>query len=324
MNALTQLKKTLILPLLTAVALVVVCAQPAAHAQNFGAWEPAVSVDPNRVNGVNTPFNDGCPIEAPDGHRLFLASDRSGDLDIWVAYRAITSDPWVLQERLPSPVNESPSNEFCPTPLPGNGLLFVSTRSNLCGGATNNADIYYTRFHPILGWLPPEHLGCEVNSGFEEFSPSLVEADGMTMLFFSSNRADGIRHKIYMSLLLPDGSWGTPTLVNEVNSAASDARPNVRKDGLEIVFDSTRGGGPPQIYSATRSSVLQLWSTPELLGPNVNLPAFAQSRPTISRDGKRLYFGSTRDNQPGDRGADVFMSTRSGPGRVADREVRGR
>jgi WD40-like Beta Propeller Repeat len=287
----------------------------AVHAQNFGEWGPAVSVDPNRVNGVNTAFNDGCPIEAPDGHRLFFASNRSGDLDIWVAYRATQDDPWVLQERLPSPVNESPANEFCPTPLPGNGLLFVSTRSNLCGGATNNADLYSTRFHPVLGWLPPQHLGCAVNSGFEEFSPSLVEADGMTMLFFSSNRADGVRHKIYLSLLLPDGSWGAATLVAELNSpGASDARPNVRKDGLEIVFDSTRAGGPSQIYAATRSSVFQPWSTPQLLGPNVNLPAFAQSRASISRDGNRLHFGSTRANQPGDQGSDIFVSTRSGPG----------
>ena len=41
-----------------------------------------------------------------------------------------------------------------------------------------------------------------------------------------------------MSVQQPDGSWGTATLVNELNAAgASDARPNVRKDGLEIVFD---------------------------------------------------------------------------------------
>jgi Tol biopolymer transport system component len=327
MNALTQFKKTLILPLLIAVALVVVCAQPAAHAQNFGPWGPAVSVDPDRSNGINTPFNDGCPIEGPDGYMLFFASNRDVvlDLDIWVASRSSLGDPWASPEKLPFPVNTT-ANEFCPTPLAGNRLLFVSTRSNLCGGAGPNPDIYETQLHPVRGWLPPQHLGCEVNSGFEEFSPSLVEADGMTILFFSSSRSDHPRHKIYMSVQQPDGTWGTATLVNELNAAgASDARPNVRKDGLEIVFDSTRAGGPPQIYTATRSSILDPWSAPELLGPNVNLPAFAQSRPSISHDGRRLYFGSTRDNQQGDVGSDIFVSTRSGPGRrVADGEVRGR
>jgi Tol biopolymer transport system component len=88
-------------------------------------------------------------------------------------------------------------------------------------------------------------------------------------------------------------------------------------DGLEIVFDSTRAGGPPQIYAATRSTVFERRSTPELLDITVNLPGFAQTRPSISRDGRRLYFGSTRDNLPGDLagGSDVFVSTRSGPGR---------
>lgn len=312
MKPLTQFKKMRFLPLLIALGLVAVSAPPAAQAQSPGPWEPAVSVDPNRVNGINTPVNDGCPIEGPDGHMLFFASDRDGVLDIWVASRSNLEDPWASPEKLPFPVNTTTSNEFCPTPLPGNRLLFVSTRGNLCNGAGPNPDIYETRLHPVRGWLEPRHLGCEVNSGFEEFSPSLVNAGGMTFLFFSSSRSEPPLQKIYMSVQQPDGSWGTATLVNELNAlGASDARPNVRLDGLEIVFDSTRNGGPPQIYTATRSSISDPWSAPELLGPNVNSPAFSQSRASISRDGKRLYFGSSRDNQAGDTGSDIFVSTRT-------------
>lgn len=285
-------------------------------AQNFGPWEPALSVDPGRVNGLNTPFNDGCPIEAPDGHHLFFASDRSGDLEIWVADRARHRRPWVLQEKLPPPVNTS-ANEFCPTPLPGHQLLFVSTRANNCGGAGNNADLYYTRFNPRHGWMEPQPLSCEVNSGGEEFSPSLFEADGRTILYFSSNRDTGIagRHKIYSSELRPDGTWTVAQPVAELNSdlAHSDARPNVRKDALEVVFDSTRAGGGPQIYAATRSSVFDQWSTPVLLDPNVNMST-SQTRPTLSHDGTRLYFGTNKANQPGDTGGDIFVSTRSGLG----------
>jgi Tol biopolymer transport system component len=287
-----------------------------AHAQNFGPWGAAVSVDADRV-GVNTSFNDGCPIEAPDGDRLFLASNRPGSqgLDIWVSLRELGDTDWTVPVNLAG-VN-SAANDFCPTPLPGNRLLFVSTRANHCGGSGNNPDIYFTRLHPVQGWLAPEPLPCGVNSGFEEFSPSLVEAEGLTMLFFSSSRDDAPRHQVYMAVLQPDGSWATAP-VHELNwPGASDARPNVRHDGLEIVFDSTRAGGPPQIYSATRSSVFEPWSRPELLDTHVNLPGFAQTRPSISRDGRRLYFGSSRDNLPGDLagGADVFVSTRSGPGK---------
>jgi hypothetical protein len=299
---------------LTVTALVLWASAPA-HAQNFGPWGPAVNIDPDRVS-VNTSANDGCPIEAPDGDALYIASNRdtSGPNDIWVSRRT-AGGGWG------TPVNlvgvNGPANDICPTPLPGERLLFVSNRANHCGGAGNNPDIYYTRFHPVRGWLPPEPLGCDVNSGGEEFSPSLVEAEGITMLFFSSSRADAPRHKIFMSVLQSDGTWATAP-VDELNwPDASDARPNVRKDGLEIVFDSTRLGGPPQIYAATRSSVSDPWSTPELLDGHVNMSGFVQTRPSLSRDGTRLYFGSNRDNMPGDLpgSVDVFVATRSGPGK---------
>ena len=103
--------------------------------------------------------------------------------------------------------------EFCPTPLPGNRLLFVSTRTSACSGVST-ADIYMTRHHPVHGWLPPGPL-CAINSPAEEFSPSFVEADGATLLYFSSNR-DGGLHKIYVSVLQPDGTWGTPSQVDEL------------------------------------------------------------------------------------------------------------
>jgi len=292
------------------------CVNAAGHDEHFGPWQTAQSVDPGRTNGVNTPKNDGCPIEAPNHHRLFFASDRGGTLDLYAANRE--DGQWILGEKLPSPVNTDNANEFCPTPLTGNRLLFVSTRANNCGGAGNNADIYYTRLDPDTGeWLQPQPLSCQINSGGEEFSPSLFEAHGRTFLYFSSNRDTGIagRHKIYASEFQPDGTWSLALPVAELNSdlAHSDARPNVRKDGLEIVFDSTRAGGGPQIYRATRSSVFEPWDNVELLDHNVNVGA-SQTRPTISRDGKRLYFGTTAANQPGDTGSDIYVSVRSHEG----------
>jgi hypothetical protein len=201
--------------------------------------------------------------------------------------------------------------------MPGHRLLFVSTRANNCGGAGNNADIYYTQFNPQHGWMEPQPLSCEVNSDREEFSPSVFEAGGRTLLYFSSNRDTGVpgRHKIYSSELQADGTWSPAQPVSELDSdlAHSDARPNVRKDGREIFFDSTRDGGGPQIYTATRPSVFDAWSTPARIDANVNV-ATSQTRPTLSRDGSRLYFGTNKANQPGDTGGDIFVSTRSGPG----------
>ena len=138
------------------------------------------------------------------------------------------------------------------------------------------------------------------------FSPSLVEAGGRTILFFSSGRA-GVQ-QIYSSERQASGQWGPAVAVDELNSGAQDARPNVSHDGLEIVFDSTRDSATPEIWAAKRSKISKQWSAPRKLGPNVNSDA-ADSRPSLSRDGKRLYFGSTRVGGQ----SDIYVAERFAP-----------
>jgi hypothetical protein len=293
---------------------IILCCSAAAVQQPFGDWGAPVNLDAaiDPAAGINTSVNDGCPIESPDGQMLFIASNRTGTQgmnDIWVATRdaqGTFGEPEAI-----APIN-STANDFCPSPLPGNRLMFVSTRAGNCGGSTPNADIYLTRWHPARGWETPAPLDCTVNSEFDEFSPSLVESEGVTMLFFSRGTgASG--HKIYMSVLAADGTWNEAAPVNELNVAgASDARPNVRKDGLEIVFDSTRAFANPQIYTSTRASIHDLWPAPELLPFPINRPESQQTRASLSHDGRRLYFGSNRTG--GEGSADVYVSTRSGPG----------
>ena len=273
--------------------------------EHYTQWGPARSIDPGGVLGVNTGFSDGCPIESPDGHRLFVASDRpggKGGIDIWVSYRQSPNHPWEEPVNLPAPIN-TPMNDFCPTPLTGDRLLFVSNRGSACG---SGGDIYLTRLHPVNGWLEPEHLGCQVNSSGNEFAPNLLERGGQTVLFFSSDR--GGNHDIYSSTRRQDGAWGPAVPQAELNTPLDDFRPNIRHDGLEIVFDSVRSGGPPDLWTSSRSSLTSPWSAPVRLGGNINSEA-AESRASISRDGTRLYFGSSRAGGQGS--TDVYMAERS-------------
>ena len=115
---------------------------------HFSAWAPAQKIDEIAGNSVelNTVALDGCPIESPDGLSLYIASNRSGGLggiDIWVARRASRAAPWGAPMNVGAPVN-SAANDFCPTPIAGGGLFFVSTRAGFCGSVAN-ADIYFTR-----------------------------------------------------------------------------------------------------------------------------------------------------------------------------------
>ena len=262
----------------------------AAVDQRLAAWGTAIDIDPLRTSQVNTTALEGCPHESVDGQSLFFASDRSGNIDIWVAHRG-PDGSWGVPEALPAPVNSS-ANDFCPTPLPGGGLLFVSTRADgqNCGSGT--ADIYETQSIQNGGWTSPANLGCTVNSAGNEFSPSLVHAGG-GMLFFSSDRAG--KHQLYVSLQ-ERGSWSAPAAITELNYVGfNSARPNVSQDGMEIVFDSDRplGSGGFDIWYSQRATPRGEWLPPINLGAGVNSVA-SETRASFTRNRGQLYFGSTR------------------------------
>ena len=279
-----------------------------ASGMTFTPWSTPVNAEtlPGTSSDLNTAFNDGCPIQSPDGLSLYIASNRPGGLggqDIWVATRETTDARWGAPQNLGPPINSS-ANDFCPTPLRGTRLLFVSERGG--PGSCGSGDIYLARLNPAQGWGDPENLGCQVNSAAGEAGPSYFETASGAQLYFSSARAGD--SNIYASPELADGSFGPAVPVSSLNSANDDFRPNVRKDGLEVVFDSNRSGtlGGQDIWSATRDSVDDEWSTPVDL-TSVNSPA-NETRASLSWDGRTLTFGSNRTGTEGM--ADVYESTR--------------
>jgi hypothetical protein len=281
---------------LLALTLLVTVGTPAAAAR-LSDWSQAVNLAdlPGTDPELNTPALEGCPITSRDERELFIASNRPGGLgglDIWVSRRAHRDAPWGAPENLGAPIN-GPGNDFCPSPMPGNRFFFVSDRVSECGPTPRGADIYLSRRHPVRGYGAPVNVGCNVNSAAGEASPAYVEARGRAWLFFSSNRSGP--SDLYVSEVERDGTYGDPSPITELNSSSEDARPNVRRDGLEIVFDSTRPGGlgGADVWAATRSHVDAPWTTPSNLGPTVNSAA-NETRPSLSWDGMTLLFGSNR------------------------------
>ena len=93
-----------------------------------------------------------------------------------------------------------------------------------------------------------------------------------------------------------DGTFAPASAVTELNTEFNDQMPNVSRDGREIVFSSDRTGGAGafDVYTASRDSIGEAWSTATNLGPNVNTAA-AETRPSLSADGERLHFGRLGD-----------------------------
>jgi hypothetical protein len=288
-----------------------------AAALGFSDWSPAVNIEltsPGADASFNTPTLDGCPFISRDGKTFYLASTRPGGLggiDIWVSTRAHFDDPWGSPVNVGAPVN-SEADDFCPTiDRDGQRFFFVSRRAipGSCGGS----DIYVTRLRNDGGFEQPVNLGCEINSAFDEASPfPLPERGSGPVLYFSSTRpALGVGGDLYRSES-HGGVFGPAQLVPGVNSGFDDGQPNLRRDGLELFFYSTRPDpgalGGPDLYVTTRASARDPWSTPVNLGPDVNSPA-GETRPSLSWDGTRLYFGSTRAGSEAGS-ADIYVTSR--------------
>ncbi len=303
-------KRILLRSLLATLSALVVLLPQLVAAQQFSAWGVAAP-----VVAVNSAAADGCPIESPDGLSLYIASTRAGTLggnDIWAADRAGLQAPWSEPQNLGMPVN-STASDYCPTPLHGKYLLFVSERPGVetCNAGPASGDIYLVRQSPSSGWSDPQHLGCletgtGPNSVGAEFSPALVETEEGTFLYFSSSVSGNM--DIYVSLMGADGRFGAPSPVHELNTEFDDRMPNVSRNGREIVFSSTRpidangtaSFGSQDVFTSIRSSTSEPWSSPVNLGGNVNT-AGSETRASLSWDGSRLYFG---------RDGDIYISTR--------------
>lgn len=292
-------------------------------AQGYGPWG-----DSQAVSAINTPdAAEGCPIESPNGLALYFASNRIagsayGKLDIWRALRTTVQSPWTTTENLGAPANSS-EFDYCPTPLAGNALMFVSSRQTAGDcypgstppppptGGPAAGDIFYSEENGAHVFSTPVNLGCYPagpNTAGAEFSPSVVTTAEGTFLYFSSDGyPDSQGQDIYISQKAIDGNFGPGVRVAELSTASDDRMPNVRSDGLEIVFSSNRSGNM-DIYVATRPDTHSPWSAPQpIANPNINT-AGSETRASLSADGTRLYFGrKVNSSDPGD----VFFATRA-------------
>jgi hypothetical protein len=268
---------------------------------------------------INTTAPEGCPIETADGLSLMFASNRPGlgMNDIYASDRDSVTSPWKPAVRLPEPIN-SPSADFCPTPVYGRSLFFVTDRpmnagpTPPCGGG----DIYLSRQSPSGQWSEPAMLECyPAGPNFPangatvpgaERSPSLVETWFGTFLFYSSTGL-GAQHDLYMSRLGADGKFGPGKVVKELSTPENnEIMPNVRArdDGsFEIVFSSDRktwgknnveASGLQDVYYARSWWLTGLWSAPRNLGDTINTTGNDQ-RATLSADGERMYLGRNND-----------------------------
>jgi hypothetical protein len=311
MNPLTQFKKIRILPLLIAPMVVVLAVAPvlATAAVEFGTWSTPINVGPP----INTEYNDMYAILTADGLTVYLTSDRPGGLgrdDLWVSRRESTDSPWGEPENLT--VLNSTFNDSLPMlSTSGNIMYFHSDRPGGCGAG----DLWMSRAKPGGdAWTAPTNMGCVVNTAATEIAPAFYANDdlGVSTIYFGSNRPGSADFDIYQTTTtdedLESAVWSPGVLVPELSSPGRDTRTFVRRDGREIFITSNRTGSLGlDIWVATREDPSDLWSTPVNPGPPLN-GAADDGSPALTRDGRTLYFFSTRAGGLGLR--DIRFTTR--------------
>jgi hypothetical protein len=260
---------------------------------------------------VNSAFEDLAPHLSSDGLALYFASTRpesQGLEDLWVSRRPSRHAPWGPAANVGPGINTA-ANERSPALSRNRRLLFFATDR---AGGSGGFDIWVSwRANPDddFAWQPPVNLGTGINSAATDAGPSFLERTRIPQLYLASARPGGPGGlDIYLGSV-PGGWAGPPVLVAELSSPQPDLTPAVRRDGLEVIFASSRPGGLGafDLWHAARKSNGEPWSAPTNLGPQLNTE-FVDVFPSLSSDADTLVFQSTRPGGYG--GSDLYVSTR--------------
>ncbi|MHC4243258.1 MAG: LamG-like jellyroll fold domain-containing protein [Planctomycetota bacterium] len=205
-------------------------------------------------------------------------------------------------------VNSSASDENPTISADGLSLYYCSLRP---GGYGNYDLLVVTRATTHDDWGIPVNLGPTVNSSSHDYSPD-VSADGLR-LYFASDRPGGYgSHDLWVtSRATTKDDWGAPVnLGSTVNNSTGEGCPAISTDDLELYFWSDRpgGSGNTELWTATRATTEDEWSTPVNLGRTVNSSA-GEECSDILADGLSLFFVSGRSGGSGNR--DLWVTTRS-------------
>jgi len=154
----------------------------------------------------------------------------------------------------------------------------------------------------------PINLGPSINTQYQEYLPAIT-ADDQTIIF--TRRANT---EDFFIAQKNEDSWNPSLpLSSAINTPGNEGAQCISPDGQYLFFAGcgrADGLGKCDIYYAKK--VGDKWSSPQNLGTPIN-SQYWESQPTISADGKTLYFVS--DRKGGYGSYDIYKSTYIGAGK---------
>lgn len=154
----------------------------------------------------------------------------------------------------------------------------------------------------------PKTLGEKINTPDPEYLPSLT-AEGNTMIYTRVVRG---QEDFYISTK-KDNVWQEGQPLSALNTPMNEGAQNIAADGKSLVFTACSRkdglGSCDLYYSEIRDG---RWTPPANMGSPINTMGW-ESQPSLSADGRTLYFTSKRSGGLG--GADIWVSHRESNGK---------
>lgn len=157
----------------------------------------------------------------------------------------------------------------------------------------------------------PKNLGPNINTADAEYLPT-ISADGETLIYTAVR---GRQEDFYRSKKV-NGEWQPGEPIEAINTPSNEGAQSVSADGKFLVFTACHRrdglGGCDLYFSELKKGQ---WTPVRNIGAPINSAGW-ESQPSISSDGKTLYFTSERRGGPG--GKDIWVSHRQPNGRWSD------
>lgn len=170
----------------------------------------------------------------------------------------------------------------------------------------------------------PVNLGPGVNTADPEYFPTIT-VDGKTLLFTRLIKDENVpgpikkQEDFYVSNLTEYNAWGTAiAMPKNINTIRNEGAPTISADGRSLIFVACSMGDIKD-YGENREGmgscdmfITKLlgnkWTNPQNLPGKINTGSW-ESQPSLSADGKTMYFIRRVSARGMENDADVFVST---------------
>ncbi len=223
---------------------------------------------------INSKYADYYPFVTKDQSTLYFTSRREesiGNLRSFYGYHTsdvysskVRDGKWTRAADMGKAINSEEDEECVGISHDGKTLILFEESNEIAGDLyfTNKTDSGFT--HPIAFASPINTPTLELEGCY---------GSDTTTFYFTSSREDGLGESdIYFAKRLPNGKWGQPQNIKELNTPYKEAFPQISDDGKTMYFSSEGhvGMGGFDIFKSTWDQEKEKWNAPVNMGYPIN------------------------------------------------------